>query len=378
MKTKSIAKRFELLFFISLLLVHALPNAQLVIPTKYYARNIIERPDCATDPCRIPAITSVCNVDISSTHTPYAVWKELGGSIRKIVTNGIPAHLVGIFPILEGAKYDLTSDQACACGRPFEINEKSRTYTVSLNPGYVSQFRVRWIYMPEEFGIAINGVEFEPTADEWFNNDRNSGWEKNALLTPDMAGELDCNNAHVQNDCLYHYHGMPTGLYESLGGTYPWKFFPMPNSAKTVKLGYAKDGRPVYGPTCYRRAIINWWKPKSGYVLRTSGTHNRGLGNPPGPYNGDYDQDYEYLETEGDLDQCNGHIDWTPDYPNPIYHYHITMEFPYIPRCLRRTWKSCDPGLPEENRENNRIKKIIQNPKIKKLDQKRNKKKGSQ
>ena len=31
-----------------------------------------------------------------------------------------------------------------------------------------------------------------------------------------------------------------------------------------------------------------------------------------------------------DLDECNGHIHATPEYPEGIYHYHITAAPPYI------------------------------------------------
>src|SRR5262249_48030069 len=71
------------------------------------------------------------------------------------------------------------------------------------------------------------------------------------------------------------------------------------------------------------------------WVLR-SGNRGAGPKSPGGPFNGDYDQDYEYIDGKGDLDLCNGHFSPTPQYPNGIYHYHITLQFPYIPRCLRK------------------------------------------
>ena len=38
-----------------------------------------------------------------------------------------------------------------------------------------------------------------------------------------------------------------------------------------------------------------------------------------------------------DLDECNGHIHATPEYPEGIYHYHITAVPPYICGCYRGT-----------------------------------------
>ena len=38
-----------------------------------------------------------------------------------------------------------------------------------------------------------------------------------------------------------------------------------------------------------------------------------------------------------DLDECNGHTTATPDFPDGIYHYHVTATFPYISGCYRGT-----------------------------------------
>ncbi|MBK8204496.1 MAG: YHYH protein [Bdellovibrionales bacterium] len=39
----------------------------------------------------------------------------------------------------------------------------------------------------------------------------------------------------------------------------------------------------------------------------------------------------------GDLDECNGRFSITPEFPDGIYHYFITSEFPFIPRSYRGT-----------------------------------------
>jgi hypothetical protein len=48
-------------------------------------------------------------------------------------------------------------------------------------------------------------------------------------------------------------------------------------------------------------------------------------------------QDYEWAHGNGDLDERNGHIGATPEYPNGIYHYVLTSEFPFVPRIWRGT-----------------------------------------
>ena len=48
---------------------------------------------------------------------------------------------------------------------------------------------------------------------------------------------------------------------------------------------------------------------------------------------GAFSEDYEYVKGSGDLDQCNGRTDVTPEFPCGIYHYYITDTYPFIQRC---------------------------------------------
>ncbi|MGB1090969.1 MAG: YHYH protein [Oceanobacter sp.] len=41
-----------------------------------------------------------------------------------------------------------------------------------------------------------------------------------------------------------------------------------------------------------------------------------------------------YQPVHGDLDECNGCYGVTPEYPEGIYHYYITDDYPYIARCV--------------------------------------------
>ena len=52
-----------------------------------------------------------------------------------------------------------------------------------------------------------------------------------------------------------------------------------------IKFLRLAQGSPCCGP--------NWWKPKPSSVLRSG---DRGPNCPGRPYNGDYNQDYEYIE----------------------------------------------------------------------------------
>lgn len=96
-----------------------------------------------------------------------------------------------------------------------------------------------------------------------------------AALTTE-AQTLDQSWAHPQNSGQYHYHVEP--LY--LTGT---KF------SKSALLGFLLDGFPVYGPE------------ENGVTL-----------------------------TSSNLDAYHGHTTATADYPNGIYHYHFTLDLPYL------------------------------------------------
>jgi hypothetical protein len=54
-------------------------------------------------------------------------------------------------------------------------------------------------------------------------------------------------------------------------------------------------------------------------------------------YDGTFREDWEYVADSGDLDQCNGLEGVTPEYPEGTYHYYITDNYPYIPRCVMGT-----------------------------------------
>jgi hypothetical protein len=80
---------------------------------------------------------------------------------------------------------------------------------------------------------------------------------------------------HPEPRGLYHYHIEPTFLTAKFG--------------KDTLIGFLLDGFPVYGPV------------ENGKILANK-----------------------------DLDGFHGHTHANADYPNGIYHYHITADAPYI------------------------------------------------
>ena len=130
-----------------------------------------------------------------------------------------------------------------------------------------------------------------------------------------------------------------------------------------VLLGYAADGFPIYGPYGYNTArdansqivklnasyrvkkgnrptgaIASAHSSGSVYGASSSGASSDG---PGGKFDGSFVQDYEYVASLGDLDDCNGRFGVTPEYPKGTYYYVITDSYPYIPRGFK--------GKPDES-----------------------------
>ena len=92
-----------------------------------------------------------------------------------------------------------------------------------------------------------------------------------------LAGEINSFDQWLGHPAMttYHYHIEPTYLTDQFGDD--------------AFLGLLSDGFPVYGPF------------ENGEII-----------------------------TNADLDIYHGHTSVTPDFPNGIYHYHVTSQDPYI------------------------------------------------
>ena len=102
-------------------------------------------------------------------------------------------------------------------------------------------------------------------------------------------------------------------------------------------LGWALDGYPIYGPWGYNDPA----NASSGVKFMASGYEVRSVLNRPAGYTdvnrypaGIFTQDHEYTGV-GDLDQHNGRICKTPDYPLGTYAYFCTWDgkkpvYPYV------------------------------------------------
>lgn len=242
-----------------------------------------------------------------AAETVPSVSTTVEGDYRFIRANGLPDHPTGQFP---------------GRGNPNRIRPQNYVFRVPVKPTAATQPAKLGL---QAIGVAVNGVVFDPGANEWWNDDRSTGWQYEALGGgPDLG--LDASHAHVQPTGAYHYHGIPVALLNRLSGGKP----------AVLMLGWAADGFPIYGPwgaSDPKDAKSEVRVLASSYRIKTG----ERAGGPGGRYDGKFVQDYEYVAGAGDLDECNGRFAATPEYPAGIYHYVLTSEYPFIPRMLKGT-----------------------------------------
>lgn len=240
------------------------------------------------------------NYRISNPATGCEVAVRVSGGIRSITSNGLPKAAPGTFPNPE-------------CPNTM----RAQSYAVRL-PTTPDRTGYTTYTLPQPFGLAVDGVPFDPLAAEFWNRDQQSGWQYYALGGGVKLG-LDRNHAHVQPNGAYHYHGIPDGLLASIS---PRLHSPL--------VGWAGDGFPIYVTYGYADAM----NPRSGIRALTSSYRLKSGTRPSGPggtYNGWFIQDYEFVAGLGDLDQANGRFGVTPEYPKGTYYYVVTEAFPSIP-----------------------------------------------
>lgn len=232
------------------------------------------------------------------------IWTD--NHYRYIQSNGIPDHSYGRFP---------------NSGNPNKVSPQNHSYRISLNPQLTGRVVENSMGL---FGVALNGVPFDPGTAEFWQNNPSSGWHYDALSGKLNLG-IDMNNAHVQPTGAYHYHGIPDVLVKRAN-----------SAAHSNLIGYAADGFPIYALYGY----INSQDPLSGvHALKPGFQLKKGSrpGGPGGNYDGTFNEDFSFIEGSGDLDICNGRFGITPEYPDGTYAYFLTDTYPFVPRCFSGT-----------------------------------------
>ena len=254
------------------------------------------------------------------------------GTNRILNGNGIPNHEVGTFP---------------NSNNPNSISEQNVSESFTLCPSIIYESGLEVVGPAVAIAYALNSVKFDPATAGRCNDAgecslaRGEGnWNIEALGHDTFDFGDDMNHAHVQPNGAYHYHGMPELLIDFLGN----------NDGMTL-IGWASDGFPVYARYGYADPEDSQSQLKvltTSYRLKSQPDENRPnmltaiIGGPNATNNinkpipmGAFTQDYEYVEGLGDLDECNGRFGTTSEFPNGIYYYVVTDDFPFFTRCLK-------------------------------------------
>ena len=250
------------------------------------------------------------------TATATATW-SCSGITRKLTANGLPDHAIGSFP---------------NANNPNTITAQAVAVSATLVPAKTSVITPRSGPSAKP-GMALNGIVFDPgTAGTCDNTgtvcDLGQGtgaWNIEALGQSFFRFGTDSNNAHVQPQGTYHYHGIPEGFVAKLNK----------GTAMTL-MGWAADGFPIYARYGYSvatdassaiKVVIGSYRVKLTPDANRPATSLYAMGT--------FTQDYEYIAGSGDLDECNGRTGVTPEFPNGIYHYYATDSYPYLQRCVK-------------------------------------------
>lgn len=251
-----------------------------------------------------------------------------------VTADGIPDYPTG--PFLDG-----NPSQAGANGYIFQIprNPVANTGTpVEPGLGHIAVLR--------------NGVPIYNAEDAMSYNNQGI-WLRNAVYWENDG--MDCSKGHPAPNMgggltagYYHHHQAPvpytsaTVLLSSICNLYPANslYTPDPNVHGPI-IGYAFDGYPIYGSFGYDDPN----DPNSPIVRIESSYQERAIttrdvlpdgtvltGNQVGPVVstqyplGAFIQDYEYVLGSGHLDEHNGRMCVTPEYPGGTYAYFATLD----------------------------------------------------
>ncbi len=263
-------------------------------------------------------VTSAFNGSASVNATATAAW-SCSSTLRSLTANGLPDHAVGTFP---------NNDN------PNTIAAQNISASMTVTPTVTSVVTPRVGAMNKP-GVALNGIAFDPGTAGTCNDAGTcqqggqsvGSWSLEALGQTFFRWGTDTNNAHVQPNGMYHYHGIPEGLVTKLSNG---------NNVMTL-IGWAADGFPIYARYGYTVATDASSAVKvvaSSYRTKTTPDVNRPATTATYAM-GTFTQDYEYVAGLGDLDECNGRTGVTPEFPNGIYHYYATDTFPHLQRCVK-------------------------------------------
>ena len=260
---------------------------------------------------------------------------EYSNDFVYVTTEGVPSYPTG--PFLDG--------------NPSQAQAQGAIYKIPLNPqpnnGNPTSTTMGTI------GIFINGtslydyrdgVAWNPSTNALCGGPGNPpcpggpaasmDWNRDAI--PAEMDGFDCSKGHPAMG-QYHHHQNPSAfdldlnvvssicnLYDAEG------LYAIDPSAHSPLIGYAYDGYPIYGAYGYANQDGSGgiMRIKSSYQLQNLSSRTNGPAINTTYFLGYFREDYEYVSQSGEdfLDEHNGRVCVTPEYPNGTYAYFCTVD----------------------------------------------------
>lgn len=257
-----------------------------------------------------PAILSVSNAIVQNTIT---LTEDLANNQIVITGNGVPNYIPTVlgFNVTDGwntpvsggfqsLKFSENNQGNNGNNNPNRLVAATATFRIPLNPIINATATDTSL---GTVGVGVNGIPiYNPFEDP------------NQTAATGRIFSGCCG--HPQLTGAYHYHKYPTCLRLLKGDVWQSEKEKCDEldalilaGGHSPLIGFALDGWPIYGPV--------GWKDtnRTSKLLKSSYTGvNDTYGNP------------SYVAASGDLDDCNGLISPTPDYPEGIYHYVMSLE----------------------------------------------------
>jgi hypothetical protein len=257
-----------------------------------------------------PATLSVNGANVQNTMT---LTEDTTNNQIVITGNGVPNYTPTIlgFNVTDGwnaavsggfqsLKFSENNSGAAGGNNPNRIVVATQTFRIPLNPTVNASATDTAL---GTVGVSVNGMPiYNPFED--------------ANQTAATGRIFSGCCGHPQLSGAYHYHKYPTCLRFLKGDVWQSEKEKcdeldtlISSGGHSPLIGFALDGWPVYGPV--------GWKDTNriSKLLKSSYTGaNDTYGNPT------------YAAASGDLDECNGLVSPTPDYPEGIYHYVMSLE----------------------------------------------------
>ena len=311
------------------------------------------------------AVTTWSNGSQSQNVPAYAGVQEIYSSSNWVYlrSTGLGSHVMGPW-YLNAARTQVFPN--------FPVNTKT-LYRIPRTPTVPTTKTLTGL---GAIGYFVDGVSMFDSRDgfAWTGSGESGGgtgyWNRDAYVNEGVT--LDPGLAHQEQSGTHHYHANPIALRYLLGDhvdynptTKSYSESTNPVTAHSPILGWVRDGHPVYGPYGYAEATnaaSSVRRMISGYVLRngqngTDSPANTGRSTIPawavrlynvsanqaGPATntyplGRYMEDNAYLGdlgytqgTDFDLDEYNGRWCVTPDFPEGVYAYFVSVSSNGVP-----------------------------------------------